>query len=299
MDKKQEIFDKVQALAIQTNHKMQESFVGKFRSAFLGEGFDYAESKVFSDGDNVKHIDWKTSAKTGKLFVKKFEETRKLKINLLVDNSISLQTGFSDLKKNKLIEAFALIVFSALKSGDRISLKFLSEGIEENGDLGEVFGSGKKFSFKVLEKILSEKFDKIEINYEKFFENFNSNKKNNNSIIFIFSDFEDENLLKNIEKINPKNEIICVFIRDNLEKILKNNFAKNGISEFEDFKTGEKILIDWKKFGEFKKFLDADIFEKRKKLAKFGIESLEVFEEKSVMDDFAEFFATKKRRKRK
>ncbi len=303
MNLNQNIFEQVQALAIKTNHKMQESFIWNFRSAFIWEWLDYKESQVFSDWDNVKHIDWKTSAKTGKLFIKKFEETRKLKINLIVDSSESLNTWFQDFKKNKLIEAVALIVFSAMKSWDRISLKIIWD---DNSDKNDLFWSWKNFSFKILEKLISASrlkhaVDEI-IDYQKFFEEFNLNKKNNNSIIFIFSDFSDsdngKNLIENVKKINPNNEIICIFIRDNLEKLLENSETKNWISEFENFKNNsEKILIDWKKFSEFKKFLDQEILEKRKDLAKFWIESLEIFEWKDVMDNFLEFFKMKEKRK--
>jgi len=50
--------------------------------------------------------------------------------------------------------------------------------------------------------LLSEKFENKNINYKKHFEEIISNKKNNNSINFIFSDFENLELIENIKKIN-------------------------------------------------------------------------------------------------
>lgn len=301
---KNNIFEQVQALAIKTDHKITESFVWNFKSAFIWEWLDFSESKVFVDWDNAKHIDWKTSAKTWKLFVKKFEETRKLKINLIIDSSKSLNTWFQDFKKNKLIEAVALIVFSAMKSWDRISLKIIWKNTVRTGlkpvstENTDNFWSWKNFSFKILEKLISEKFLSEKINYKKFFEEINLNKKNNNSIFFIFSDFENPEILKEIKKINTKktwkvwwSEVVCVFIRDNLELLLQNPEVKTWISEFENFEnSSEKILIDWKKISEFKIFLDKEIFEKRKELAKFWIKSLEISDGEYVMDNFLEFF---------
>lgn len=297
-EEKNKIYEKVQALAIKTNHKMQESFVWNFKSAFSWEWLDFKESKIFSDWENVKHIDWKTSAKTWKLFVKKFEETRKLKINLIVDSSISLNTWFQESKKNKLIESVALIVFSAMKSWDKICLNILWKNNSEKN----IFWTWKNFSFRILENLISENFLSENINYKKNFEEIISNKKNNNSIYFIFSDFENPDLLENIKKINTNkiwwNEVICVFIRDNLEKLLENSETKNWISEFENPEdSSEKILIPWKKFPEFKNFLDKEIFEKRKDLAKYWIESLEVSEGENVMDDFISFFKIKEKKR--
>lgn len=284
-EEKNKIYEEVQALAIKTNHKMQETFVWNFKSIFSWEWMDFKESKIYSDWENFKHIDWKTSAKTWKLFVKKFEETRKLKINLIIDSSISLNTWFQDFKKNKLIEAVALIVFSAMKSWDRISLKIIW--------WKEIpFWAWKNHSFKILENLISEKFLSKNLDYKKFFDEINLSKKSKwKSIFFFFSDFENKNFSEWIKKINPKHQKICVFIRDNLEEILKNPEIKNWVSEFENPKNSdEKILIDWKKFPEFKKFLDQKIFEKRKNFAKFWIESLEIYEWKNVMDNFLEFF---------
>ena len=287
MDKKNKhyIFEKVQILAIKTNKKMQETFIWNYKSAFTWEWLDYKESNYYNEWDNIKNIDWKSTAKTWKLFVKKFEETRKLKIKIIIDNSISLNTWIKEIKKDKLIEAVALIAFSAMKNWDYVSLDFL---LWEKKWIN--FWVWKNHIYKILEEILEEDFEEKGQNYEeKILEIWKIKKWK--SINFIFSDFENENLLKSIKKLNPKNEIIAVFIKDNFDLINE----KNWISEIKNPITWEITEIDWENFEKFKKNFEINLKEKKSKLLKFWIKNIEIMDNKSIMDSFMEFFKNKQK----
>lgn len=279
------IFEQVQTLAIKTNKKMQETFVWNYKSAFMWEWLDYKESNFYNQWDNIKNIDWKNTAKTWKLFVKKYEETRKLKIKLIIDNSISLNTWIKEFKKEKLIEAVALIAFSAMKNWDYLSLDFL---LWEKKWID--LWSGKNHVYRILEKLLEEEFLNKKLSYEKKIREINKKKKWK-SIIFIFSDFENKNLIKEIKKLNPRNQIIAVFIRDNIDLIDE----KNWISEIEDPISWEIIEIDWWKFDSFKKEFEISLKETKKNLIKFWIESIEIMDNKSLLDSFMEFFKRKQK----
>ncbi len=47
---------------------------GQDESVFHGGGLEYAQSRLYVAGDPVKFIDWKVSARIGKLFIKEFQE---------------------------------------------------------------------------------------------------------------------------------------------------------------------------------------------------------------------------------
>ncbi|NBX35467.1 DUF58 domain-containing protein, partial [bacterium] len=72
---------------------------GQVDSVFHGAGLEYAQSRLYVPGDAVKYIDWKVSARVGKLFVKEFHETKQLPLYLLLDTSASMCVSSLPLSK--------------------------------------------------------------------------------------------------------------------------------------------------------------------------------------------------------
>ena len=90
-------------LFISTKKLTTESVSGGYKSAFKGRGIEFEELREYQAGDDVRAIDWKVTARTGKPFIKSFREERDLTIVLAIDLSKSTITGSSDGLKDKLI----------------------------------------------------------------------------------------------------------------------------------------------------------------------------------------------------
>lgn len=68
-----------------------EGFItGLHRSPFHGFSVEFAEHRAYNPGESVRFIDWKLYARTGKLFVKRFEEETNLRCQIVVDTSSSM-----------------------------------------------------------------------------------------------------------------------------------------------------------------------------------------------------------------
>src|SRR5690625_2109119 len=68
-----------------------EGFIsGLHKSPFHGFSAEFAEHRIYNQGESTRHIDWKLYAKTDKLYTKRYEEETNLRCHLIIDTSSSM-----------------------------------------------------------------------------------------------------------------------------------------------------------------------------------------------------------------
>ncbi len=72
--------------------------IGLHKSPFHGFSVEFAEHRLYNQGEPTKNMDWKVYARTDKLFVKRFEEETNLRCQIVVDSSSSMY--FPEVTKN-------------------------------------------------------------------------------------------------------------------------------------------------------------------------------------------------------
>lgn len=91
-----------------------EGFIaGMHKSPFHGFSSEFAEHKIYNQGESTKHIDWKLFAKTDRLYTKRYDEETNLRCHLIIDNSSSMH--YPELSKFGL-DSLNKVAFSALAS---------------------------------------------------------------------------------------------------------------------------------------------------------------------------------------
>jgi uncharacterized protein (DUF58 family) len=91
-----------------------EGFIaGMHKSPFHGFSAEFAEHKIYNQGESTKHIDWKLYAKTDRLYTKRYDEETNLRCHLIIDNSSSMH--YPELKSFS-IDHLNKIAFTALAS---------------------------------------------------------------------------------------------------------------------------------------------------------------------------------------
>jgi uncharacterized protein (DUF58 family) len=97
------------------------ALAGAYRSRFRGRGVDFLESRNYQPGDDIRNMDWRVTARTGKAHTKVFQEERERPVLVVLDASPSLYFGTRRrLKSVAAGQMAAAIAWSAVRRGDRI-----------------------------------------------------------------------------------------------------------------------------------------------------------------------------------
>lgn len=200
----------VKKIVLKTKKQVYGDMLGNNASLFQGEGFEFAELREYVYGDDVRKIDWKTTAKLGKPFIKVYKEEREL--NVVVVSVLSGSTYFGTVKQKSDIvaEVVATLGFSAVKNADLFSHMIFADKMY---DLSKP--SKKLFSVhKAVEDVVA--FDPLgkEANYTALVETLISRLKKK-ALLFIVSDFVGDIDLKLLAK---KHDVFAVIVRDKFEE---------------------------------------------------------------------------------
>jgi uncharacterized protein (DUF58 family) len=119
-----ELLNEVEGLQLSARSIASGALAGMHRSLRRGASIEFSEHKLYTPGDDIRHIDWRAFAKTDRFHVKQFEDETNLRIELLLDHSGSM--GFkseSSLSKFHYARALgAAITYLALRQGDSTGL---------------------------------------------------------------------------------------------------------------------------------------------------------------------------------
>lgn len=94
---------------------------GQQSSRLYGRGMDYAESRVYQPGDDVRRLDWRLTARSGELHTKLFQEEREGRLLILLDTHASMRFGTRvRFKSVQAARAAALAGWYATRAGERV-----------------------------------------------------------------------------------------------------------------------------------------------------------------------------------
>ena len=101
---------------------------GGYLSAFRGRGMEFHESRLYQPGDDIRAIDWRVTARSGKTHTKVYREERERPVLLWVDLQQSMFFGTRNYYKSVLASRLAaLLAWSSVQHGDRLGGLIFSE----------------------------------------------------------------------------------------------------------------------------------------------------------------------------
>ena len=286
-----EILKKIKLLEISTRKIVNNLIAGEFHSAFRGQGMTFSEFREYVPGDDVRLISWPLMARTGKLFIKKFDEEREMSLMIVVDISGSGNFGSKKYFKGEVINYVAAILcFAALKNKDPVGLMLYSDRVEHYVPPKKGTGHVHRilrdlFYFKPQSKgtQLSVALDYL----------LGTLKKRAN--IFFCSDFLDSGFDRKLRQVGRKHDTVAVVVEDPAEAEL----PPMGLLDVQDPETGELVTIDTdsRRFRQqYKGLMDQRKKARDQDLRRAAVDRIDVRSDVDLIDPLLEFFRKRNRR---
>lgn len=200
-------------IAIYTNKKTNNILDGTYKSIYRGKSMNFENLREYVINDDIKDIDWKTSAKTNTLYVKQFIAEKKHNILFVIDNNEAMQadTDQHENKKNVALYTIGTIGYLAIKNNDYI---------------GMLYKDNKSINYKPFKNNL--------YNLEEYLCDYDKSKISNNTdvddlleyaykniskrmIIILITDIKGINSIKEttLKKLKIKHDLLIVNVNDN------------------------------------------------------------------------------------
>ncbi|MBC91509.1 MAG: DUF58 domain-containing protein [Flavobacteriaceae bacterium] len=212
MDTK-ELIKKVRKIEIKTRRLSNHIFGGEYHSTFKGRGMTFSEVRQYQFGDDVRSIDWNVTARYNSPYVKVFEEERELTLMLMVDISGSEFFGTESITKKEIItEIAATLAFSAIQNNDKVGMIMFSGIIE----LFIPPKKGRSHILRIIRELLEFKPKNKLTNISEAFA-FLSGVIKKSAIVFVLSDFIDDDYDKTLKIVSKKHDLTGIKIYDKLE----------------------------------------------------------------------------------
>ena len=197
------------------------STTGSHRSRFRGRGMDYQESRIYQAGDDIRNMDWRVTARSGKPHTKLYQEERERPVVLLVDFSPGMFFGSKQaLKSVVAARTAALLGWSVAARGDRVGALLINDTHQELPPK-----MGKRGALQLIRQLIihSNPIKGLQAKHRPNALNEELKRLRHlakpGSVVFIISDFYDinEETSQHLRRIAQHNDIQAIQIVDPLE----------------------------------------------------------------------------------
>lgn len=228
--------------------QMVEGFItGMHKSPYHGFSVEFAEHRLYNDGESTRHIDWKVYARTDRLFSKRYEEETNLRCLIAIDVSPSMYYPVET--KSKL--RFSIYAASALsyllhRQRDAVGLCFFADSIKTLTQVKSTPTHLDKL-FTLLENLSSQEPHAGRTHVAQVLHEI-AEKIHKRSLVVIFSDMFDgdentDDLFKALQHLkHNKHEVIVFHVIDHQTELLFD--FEDRPMEFVDLETNEKIKLN-------------------------------------------------------
>ena len=234
-------------------HQVVEGFIsGLHKSPFHGFSAEFAEHRLYNQGESTKHIDWKLYAKTDRLYTKRYEEETNLRCHLIIDNSSSMHyPSFKNFNINQLNKiSFSALAAAAImnllkRQRDAVGLSIYSDHYDYYSNEKGSERHHQMLLAKLNEILINNRDQIITKTYTYLHEI--AEKIKRRSLVFLFTDMfqsdqEEEKLFEALQHLKYNKHEVILFHTYDKEKEIEFDF-NNRPKRFVDLETGEHLNL--------------------------------------------------------
>lgn len=246
----------------------------------IGHTMEFEQIKEYVQGDDIRTINWKATAKKNTFMVNQFQDEKSQSVYMVIDKGRAMKMPFNGLSLlDYAINATLVLSNVILKKQDRAGMFAFSKKVGNR-----VFAEKRSMQMqKILEALYNVSTDFFESDYSRLYADIRKNI-NNRSLIILYTNFETldglHRQLRYLKGISKNHLLVVVFFRNTeLDTII--NTKSENIHEVYDKVVAEKFM-----------------FEKRlivNELKKYGIHSVLTSPENLTLDTINKYLEIKSR----
>ncbi len=211
-----DILKKLRKYEIRIRKAINSQMQGDFHSIFKGSGLEFDDIRPYQWGDDVRNIDWKVTAKGHGTFMKTFIEEKEQTILFLLDVSASQEIGKENNQKIDVAkEVTGLLTLSAVREGSKVGLLCYSDQVEDYVKPSKT----TKHAYEIINRMFSLKNKSRKTDLTGAIK-YTLNLLNKKTIVFIISDFIDDNFTHSMRGLAQKHDLVVIHISDKSESII-------------------------------------------------------------------------------
>jgi uncharacterized protein (DUF58 family) len=288
------VLRQVRLVELRTRGLVNALFTGEYHSVFKGQGMEFAEVREYSDGDEVRAIDWNVTARMGHPFVKRFVEERELTVMLAVDHSGSERFGTAQrFKSERATEIGAVLAMSAIRNNDRVGALLFTDRVEHVVPPGK----GRRHVLRLIRDVLVHEPEGKGTDIPAAID-YLAKMLPHRAIIFLISDFVATGLERPLKILAQRHDVVAVTITDPRERELPDI----GLARFTDPETGAVVDVDTGNpviRRKYREQMQAEVEARTQLLRRLAIDEVAVRTDQRYVDPLLRFFRLRETRRRR
>jgi uncharacterized protein (DUF58 family) len=282
-----DILHKIRQLEIQTKRMLSGSMVGDNTVAQKGFGIEFDQLREYQQGDDIRFIDWRSTARAQKMMVKEYLDDRNRSIHIIVDVSSSLVYGSGLLRKIDISAQVASILALVADYGkDQVAITYIGNDFIDSIQSGR----GRAHTHAIMKKMF-EYCDQISLDYKPSVDFMKAvhqvmQTQKRASLVCIISDFITEGSYEPFALMRKRHDVIALRVLDPLER----SMPAIGLIPMCDIENRTQLLWNSNKQAAVQKFLDERIDRQNSEFKKYKIDCVDIDTQSDLLGNLIRFF---------